>query len=151
MSNPSWLFVIAAYIAVIGIFIAYKQLLATIEERINDNEIVTQGNFQKEMSRFFIKVPLIEIVPILLIIFGFIQLEDVQGTGQLSDIIIPFGFVLIVLVFGITNVLLLRARLVSIKDIDNQSKPFINALSFIGISLLAAIPIVSFVAMYVFI
>ncbi|WP_416147478.1 hypothetical protein ACM26V_14725 [Salipaludibacillus sp. HK11] len=151
MENPIWLFVIAAYIAVIGIFIAYKPIVASFEKRVLDKERVTQDNFQKEVTRFFIKVPIIEIVPIFLVIFGFIQLDEVQGTGQFSDVVVPFALVMVVLLFTIVKVISMRGRIASISDIDNQSKNYINTLTFISISLLSALPIISIVAMILFV
>ncbi|WP_416150169.1 hypothetical protein ACM26V_04035 [Salipaludibacillus sp. HK11] len=55
MGNPIWLFVIAAYLAVIGMFIVYKKLVESFEKRVLDKEKVTQDNFQKEVSRFLLK------------------------------------------------------------------------------------------------
>jgi len=151
IENPIWLFVIATYIAVIGIFIFYKQLAAVFEQRVLDKQVVNEDNFQKEVSRFFIKVPIIEIVPILLVIYGFIQLDEVQGTGRLSDVVIPFGFVLIILLVVIMSVLSIRGRVASIQGIDDQSKKYLNTLTFISIPLLAALPIIAFVAMILFV
>jgi hypothetical protein len=151
MTNPTWLFVLASLIAVIGILFSYKQLMAVVEERIERKEIVSQESFQKEMSRFFIKVPIIEIIPILLVVFGFIQLGEAAGTGEVSDIILPFGVILLVFVFAVINVISLRGRVISINEIDSQSKAFVNTLSFIGVALLGALPIISFVAMMLYI
>lgn len=147
MNYVGWLFVLAAYIAVIGIFISFRQMLQVIEEKVQNQERIDQVVFQKEMSRFFIRVALIETIPIILIVAGFMLLETVNTGLSLYDIILQLGLILIVFFFGVVNVFRIRGRIVSLTNIDGSTKSFVNTLVFIGLGLIAAIPIISIVAL----
>ncbi|QOY33846.1 hypothetical protein AWH56_013910 [Anaerobacillus isosaccharinicus] len=147
MNYVGWLFVLAAYIAVIGIFISFRQMLQVIEEKVENQELIDQVLFQKEMSRFFIRVALIETIPIILIVAGFMLLESVNRGLSLYDIILQLGLILIVFFFGVVNVFRIRGRIVSLANIDGATKGFVNTLVFIGLGLIAAIPIISIVAL----
>lgn len=147
MNYVGWLFVLAAYIAVIGIFLAFKQMFRLIEKKVEKGETVDQIFFQKQMSRFFIRVALIELIPIVLIVAGFIQLDGLVAGEGLNDIILELGLVLIILFFGIINIFRLRSRVVSLANLDSGTKGIVNTLVFIGLGLLTAIPIISIVAL----
>ncbi|WP_077622757.1 hypothetical protein [Sediminibacillus massiliensis] len=142
--NPGWLFVLAAVIAVTGIVVAFKQMAGTAEKRLEEGKTVTTESFQKETTRFFIKVAIIEVIPILLIVFGFVQIESYNANSL--QLMFPILFILVILLFGMLNVILTRTRLMSIKDLSEQSRAFVNSTIFIGIGLVSTIPIIGVVA-----
>jgi hypothetical protein len=147
MNYVGWLFVLAAYIAVIGIFVSFRQMLMAIEGKVEKQERIDQTVFQKELSRFFIRVALIETIPIIIIVAGFIQMESQQMGLGIYDIILQLGLIMIVLFFGVVNIFRIRGRIVSIPYIDGTTRSFVNTLVFIGLGLIAAIPIISIVAL----
>ncbi|MRG87843.1 hypothetical protein [Salinibacillus xinjiangensis] len=139
--SPATYFVAASIIAAIGITFAFKQLARELEGKIEREETISQGSFQQYLSRFFVKVGLIEAVPIVLVVLGYTQAEETS-----FDILLPMVAVLLVLFFGLSNVFMIRRSMLSIPSLPNQTKNFIHTLSFIGMSLIGAIPIVSVVA-----
>ncbi len=147
MSQIGWLFVLAAYIAVIGIFLFFKQMMDQLSAKIEKGEQVNQSGFQQVIGKFFIRVALIETIPIVLIVAGFIQIgSSVPGLG-FNDIIVQLGLVLIILLIGIFQILRVRSEIISLPEIDQVSKSFVNTLVFIGFGLITAIPIISIVAL----
>ncbi|RXI98586.1 hypothetical protein DS745_19920 [Anaerobacillus alkaliphilus] len=147
MNYVGWLFVLAAYIAVIGIYISFRQMLNVVSSKIQNGEQVDQSGFQKEMGHFFLRVALIETIPIIFIVAGFIQMESVASGSGIYDIILQLGLVLIILFFGIINLFRLRGQIISLPGIDQMSRSFVNTLVFIGLGLITAIPIISIVAL----
>jgi hypothetical protein len=79
--------------------------------------------------------------------YGFIQIEGGYEGGQ-SNMMFPLVLVIITLLFGVLNVFLARVRILTIQNISDQTKNFINTVTFIGMGLVSAIPIVSFVALF---
>lgn len=146
MENPSWLFVLAAAIAVIGIVIAFKQLAASLEEKIFNKERSGQEPFQKDLSSFFIKVAIIEAIPIILIVLGFINIETLPDGRDPSDLTIPLFLVIFSFIFGVLNIFLTRGRLLADQNIEGESKAFINTVIFVGIGMVSAIPIIAAIA-----
>lgn len=147
MSHIGWLFVLAAYIAVIGIFLSYKQMMGVLSAKIEKGEQVEQSGFQKYIGKFFIRVALIETIPIVLIVAGFIQIGSAAPGLDFYDIILQLGLVLIILFIGIIQIFRIRSEINSLPGINQMSKGFVNILVFIGLGLISAIPIISIVAL----
>ncbi|MBM7573573.1 hypothetical protein [Aquibacillus albus] len=145
--NTGWLFVLASAIAVVGIVTAFKQMMVVVEGKLEKEEVVSTNSLQKQLSGFFIRVALIESIPIVLIVFGFIQMET--WVGNQSDILLPLIIIIIILVFGIINVFLSRGSLLAFNDLPKEAKTFIQTLIFIGMAMVSAIPIISIVAMFI--
>ena len=81
-------FVLAAVIATFGIGWAVR---TAIRELVNEPE--RKENIQ---TKLFIKVAVVETIPIILIIFGFINLSD-----STSDVILPLIIVAVVTILNI--------------------------------------------------
>lgn len=143
MLNPAWLFVIATIIAVIGILFSFKHMMSHVQS-IVDGEGLNMELIQKEQTRFFIKVAISEAIPILLIVYGFTLI------GQLKvavDILIPFIIIIGVFLFALVQILITRRDVLGFREVTTETKTLLNAMIFIGIALVAAIPIVSVVAL----
>lgn len=85
----AYLFVVATAILVSGIGVIFKSTAAQIIEQPDAiNEIQT---------RYFIKVGILEIVPLMLVVIGFINLESILSSENLTT---PSLFVLLFLLAG---------------------------------------------------
>jgi hypothetical protein len=83
--------------------------------KIENQQPATPENFQQETTRSFINVMVIETIPILLIFYGFIQMEAWFGAPNQ----IPFILTITILLFGVVNVLLSRWRILSSHKIND--------------------------------
>ncbi|WP_088075388.1 hypothetical protein [Litchfieldia alkalitelluris] len=145
--NPIYLYLLASFIAVFGLLISFKKMVSIMEDKLEKGESVTKSSFQKEYNKFFITAPMIEFIPILLIVFSFIQMEEWAPQITQNDVILPMILIIIILLFGVLNVFLIRRRIVSISNIDSASKNFINTTTFMGISLISSIPALSIIGL----
>lgn len=99
---------------------------------------------QQEQTRFFIKVAVVESIPILLIVYGFMEVENVIG----KDINTMFPLIIIAAVYLIAlfNLMQLRRDTLGYNEISVETKNIVNTLIFICLGLVSAIPIISVVA-----
>jgi MFS family permease len=143
--NPAWFFVIATIIAVFGILFAFKNLMAHIREKIEKGQEVRGESIQQEQTRFFIKVAMVEAIPILLIVFGFMQIGQIDE--QAHNTLLPILIILGIVSFAFIQILFLKRDMVGHYDpISSESKTLVNTLIMIGLAMVSAIPIVSIVA-----
>lgn len=146
MENPSWYFVIASIIAVIGIVVAFKQFAAKLEERLNSKDSFPQQEIQRDLTQFFLKVAGIETIPVILIVLGFMGVKT--WNGETTDLLLPFVMVIGTFLLGIIQILLTRGTLHSL-NVSAEVKSFFNTYVFIGLSLISAFPIISVVALLI--
>ncbi|WP_222599195.1 hypothetical protein [Aquibacillus kalidii] len=144
--NPAWLFTLASIIAAFGILNSFKKLMAEIQNQLENDELNT-NTIQKHQTKYFIRVAITEIIPIGLIIVGFIMKE---GTSySVIDSIIPLIIIIGVLLFSLANVLLIRNdSLASVKEKASDVKGYINNLIFVGLATIVGIPIISLVSVF---
>ncbi len=145
---PIWLFVLATVIAVVGIVFYFKKFMSDLQTKMDNNEEVTTTNIQKENSRFFVRVMLVEAVPIVLVVFGFMLFETV-GVVRVMDVLPALIIIAVTFIAGVANIFLARGQLLSGRDVSSQAKAAILSMTFVGISLTAAFPIISFVAIMI--
>lgn len=127
----SYVFVLAAAIAVFVNVINYKVSMDAIKE-IPENKEKVQG-------RFFLILALSEIIPIILIIYGFTNLETVSA---LQDLYVP-GLLVLVLI-GFSALFIILQRIVGVpKDIKAFAKSFSN----VALATTMSIPIIAIIAM----
>ncbi|MGD6833623.1 hypothetical protein ACQCT5_15740 [Sutcliffiella halmapala] len=128
-----YLFVIAAVVACFGIAILLR---SSMEQLAKHPE-----NISQIQTRLFMFVAFIEALPIVLIVFGFMTLADSS-----ADLIIPLVIVVVSVVINAVINLLKRNELVANYP---EVKSTINSLFLVGNALMAAIPVVAIVAMFV--
>ncbi|MBP3950845.1 hypothetical protein [Bacillus suaedae] len=142
--SPAWLFVLATVIAVVGIGFVFRKMMSTLEEGIIEKQMVTAESFQKEQSKFFLKIALVEIIPILFVVLGFTQLATYEVATQ-TEIVLPLAIVIIIAFFGIWSIVISRRQLLSNEDIPEQTKKLVNTSVFIGMAVINAFPIIAIV------
>ncbi|MFS0863826.1 hypothetical protein [Fredinandcohnia sp. 179-A 10B2 NHS] len=145
MLNPAWLFVAATAIAVIGILLAFKKFMRQVQAQINNGQELKLQGLQKEQTRFFINVAVAESIPILLIVFGFMQIEQVT---EPINIFVPLLSIIVIVAIAKINALATRRDVIGHNPLS-QSKNIVNTLFFIGLALMSAIPVISIVAIFI--
>lgn len=135
-----YLFVIAAVIAVTGIISAYKKAHNAILEG--------EGDTTKIQSKFLLHVAIIEALPIILLIIGFIFAEG--QTFTMEDIYIPLAIVIGLFIFNAFIVFSQISQVKHLRQLKQIEEHTLNAargISFIAIALSNAVPIISLVFM----
>lgn len=145
MINPAWFFVVATVIAVFGILISFKNMMEYVQGRIEQGQEISGESMQREQTRFFVKVAIVEAIPILLIVYGFMQIEQI--VDQTYNMLLPLLIIVGVLIFAFIQILFLKRDIIGRNDvISTESENLINTFMMIGLAMVAAIPIVSVVA-----
>ncbi|MFZ3591247.1 hypothetical protein ACOI1C_18880 [Bacillus sp. DJP31] len=137
MINPAWLFVSATVIADVGILVSFNKLMSHIHSKVEEGKEINIESFQKEQTRFFIKVAVVEAIPILLIVVGFTPIEQLVAP---INIFIPLVIIGAVFLICLVSVLSSRRNTMSFDEISHESKHIVNTYMFMGLILLSAIP-----------
>jgi F0F1-type ATP synthase membrane subunit c/vacuolar-type H+-ATPase subunit K len=127
-----YIFVAAAALAVIPILILFKINV----EKLKENPEV-RGKVQ---TNFMIGVAVSEIIPIILIIFGFVNMEQ---AANIEELYIPGLIILFIMAFSVFFIFLQKNV-----GVDPAARTVINAFSIVSIPLSTAIPIISLIALF---
>lgn len=134
----------AAAIAVFGIIIAYRKSHQAILEG--------QSNYTKIQNKFFMNVAIIEALPIILIIFGFMMADG--QTFSMAEIYIPLAIVIALIIFSVFIVFSQISQATHLQrsnQIDTKTLNIARSMSIMALALANAIPIVSLVFMLMFV
>ncbi len=137
---------LASLIAVIGIIVVVNKMFYQLEANLSEDNLVFTGVYQKEIKQFFVKVVLIESIPLLLYVYGLLQIFEVTFSNA-QNIMIPMFIVVFSFVFGVFSIITYRSRTLSRGEVPKDRKTLINTMTFIAIGLLGAIPMISFVGL----
>ncbi|MEN2767331.1 hypothetical protein [Ornithinibacillus xuwenensis] len=127
----AYLFALAAVLAVIPILFLFKINI----EKIKEN----QENIGKIQTNFFIGVAIAEAIPIILIVFGMLDLSPVSS---IDELIIPGIIVIFSMLFAAFFIFLQRSV-----GVPEEAKQAATTFSAIGLAMANAIPIVSLVSL----
>ncbi|MGE8204891.1 hypothetical protein ACQKP0_10035 [Heyndrickxia sp. NPDC080065] len=128
-------FMFAVIIAVIGIAINFKIHMDKLKENPANRESI--------QSKFFIGIAIIEVIPIILVIFGFMNLTPVSN---INELLLPGIITILSALLG-----LLFVFLQSKVDVTEEAKGMINTFTFIGFTLMMTFPIIAIVSMFIMI
>jgi F0F1-type ATP synthase membrane subunit c/vacuolar-type H+-ATPase subunit K len=126
-----YIFVAAAALAVIPILILFKVNV----EKLKENPEV-RGKVQ---TNFMIGVAVSEAIPIILIVFGFVNMEPV---GSMEELYIPGLIIMFIMAFSVFFIFLQKNV-----GVDTATKAVINAFSIVSIPLSTAIPLISLIGL----
>src|SRR5699024_1780531 len=129
--HASYYFVIATALAVLPIAFIFK---ISLERLIED-----PSSIEKTQTKFFLWIAIVESLPILFVIFGFINAEPVQ---TMNELMMPGIIVFMLAAFGVIFILLQR-----LSRIPEEIKGTVNTFVAIGSALINSIPIISIVAL----
>jgi len=128
--NP-YIFVIAVTIAILPILIIYKVTIERIKEQ--------PKQLAKAQTQFLIGSALSEVIPIILIVYGFSNLAPVE---DIQELYIPG--IIIILITSISAFFILLQRTVGVeKDIQG----IVNQFAILSLSITSALPIISIIAL----
>ena len=128
-------FVLAAVIATFGNSWAVRK---AIRELSNDLE-----RTEKVHSSMFLHVAIVEVIPIILLIFGFINLHN-----STADILFPLIIVGAVTLLNILLIYRTSSDITNDLHTPTDLKVALNKLSSMGIILVSSIPIVAVIAAF---
>ncbi len=127
-----FMYVIISAIAVFPIAIAFKVIIDRVKS--------ARMTHERGVTVFFLSVAIIEIIPILLVIYAFSQHTTVTG---MDELIVPG---LLVLVFmGVSAFFIFLQSFVGVSQDQKQQ---LTVFSLIALSISNAIPIVSIVGLF---
>src|SRR5699024_2608142 len=126
----AYIFTLASIIPIIGIAILFK---LTLTKLVSNTETVPNI-----ISRFFITVAIIEIIPIILIVYGFANLET---AASIEEVLVTAIILILVLVAGYLFVFLQKKFTIESTNEESESASQIQVLPLIVIGLMSALPI----------
>lgn len=126
------MYVIISAIAVFPVAIAFKVII----EKVKSNHMA----YERAVTVFFLTVAIIEIIPIILIVYAFSQKTTVAG---MDELIVPL---LLVFVFMAVSAffIFLQGKV----GVSKEQRQQLTVFSLIAISLSNAIPIISIVGLF---
>ncbi|WP_232225532.1 hypothetical protein [Oceanobacillus manasiensis] len=128
----AYYFVAAAVLAVIPILTLYKVLVGKLKENPSSQQSIQQ--------KFIIGVALCEIIPLLLIVYGYINLAPVN---TINELYIPGFIVLFLMAYAIFFIFLQRNV-----DVTPEAKPVVQSFTLISLALALGIPIIALVSLF---
>ncbi|GGF26199.1 hypothetical protein GCM10010954_26510 [Halobacillus andaensis] len=148
MLKPSWIFVAASLIAVVGIVFCFKKFMNDIQRKMDNKTPIRAEAMQKENSRFFISVAIVEIIPVILIVIGFLMIDSLSEALSGTEAALPLLIIAAIFLFGVINMVLTNKETLTVGTGQNEEKQAITTFTFIGIALTSSIPIVSVIATF---
>ncbi|MFD2044466.1 hypothetical protein ACFSTA_09095 [Ornithinibacillus salinisoli] len=127
-----YVFVLAAILAVVPMLIVFKINMEKLKENPDQS-----GKLQQN---FFIGAALSETVPLILIIFGIANMEEV---ASIEELFIPGIIVILTMVIGTFFVFLQRSV-----GVPEESKQLVTTFAMVGVALVNAIPIIALVSLF---
>lgn len=144
LENPAWLFALATIIACLGIITVFSNMMNRLAEIINEDD---EANLlQREMTRFFIKIVIIEIIPIVLLIVGITKINQFNGT--LNDMIVPLIVTVIIFLFSLVVIFFTARRVQNTPDISSFLKNQVSTFMMMGIAISSTFPLIAFIMIY---
>ncbi|MBA4538566.1 hypothetical protein H1Z61_15875 [Bacillus aquiflavi] len=143
--NPAWMLTFASLIAVLGIAFVFKQLM---EKVVSADQGKERQTVQKALTQFFIKIMVIEIVPIILLIFGIMKLSTFSGT--IDDMLIHIIVTVAVYLFGLLLVVISAKQAQQQPQITKEVHRHISTFMMMGIALISSFPLIVFVMIFLF-
>ncbi|KHE72400.1 hypothetical protein [Halobacillus sp. BBL2006] len=128
-----YLFLLASLITVVGISFAANKMNIILTE----NQL-TQKTIQSAQTRFFLLSAVTEIIPILLIVIAFANLQSIT-----TSIHMYISIVMIVLIWLIALVKMWFNGQETIQRASTEYKQQVNGSVFISIAFLSGIPLAS--------
>lgn len=125
-----YVFMLATVINVVPIVFLFKVLISRLKEDTSLRHSIT--------TKFFIGVAMIEVIPILLIVYGMMD----QEKYPMSEMVIPGAVIL--LMMGLAGIAILLQRRI---DVPAEAKETVNTFTFVALALAMSIPIISIVGL----
>ncbi|WP_100009931.1 hypothetical protein [Lentibacillus sediminis] len=128
----SYIFVIAAWLAALPTLVLFKKYLDQLKKDPSQSQAVLQ--------KFSIGASVSEIIPIILLVYGFTQVQAVQDA---SELFIPGILILLLLVLIVIFIFMQR-----MVDVEPEAKQNVGNFANMALGLSCAIPIACLVALF---
>jgi len=125
-------FAAAVALSVLPIAIIFKISMDRLKENPEERFSIQQ--------KFFIWVFISEIIPIILVVFGFVNMAPAE---TINDMLVPAIIIVAITLFGVVFIFLQR-----LVDVPADMKEMMTTFTLIGISLMFSMPIISTVAFF---
>ena len=119
-------------LSVLPIAIIFKISMDRLKENPEERFSIQQ--------KFFIWVFISEIIPIILVVFGFVNMAPAE---TINDMLVPAIIIVAITLFGVVFIFLQR-----LVDVPADMKEMMTTFTLIGISLMFSMPIISTVAFF---
>lgn len=130
--SSAYLFAIAAILACVSILLVFKINIEKLKENPENTADIH--------TKFFIGVAIAEVIPMILVIFG---LMDLTPAASIEELYIPGIIVIFALVFSPLFIFLQRFA-----GVPENAKQTVMTFSLIGIALANAIPLIALVGLF---
>ncbi|PAV31312.1 hypothetical protein CIL05_01275 [Virgibacillus profundi] len=127
-----YIFVAAAILAVIPILVIFKVNMDKLKEDPSQ-----RGKIQ---TRFMIGIALSEAIPILLIVWGFMEMSAVSSMGELY---IPGIIIIFLMAFAVFFIFLQKNV-----GVEPKAKETINSFAMVSIPIVLAFPVIALVSLF---
>src|SRR5690625_451288 len=125
-------FAAAVALSVLPIAIIFKISMDRLKENPEERFSIQQ--------KFFIWVFISEIIPIILVVFGFVNMAPAE---KIIDMLVPAIIIVAIILFGVVFIFVQR-----LVDVPADMKEMMTTFTLIGISLMFSMPIISTVAFF---
>ncbi|UFT97761.1 hypothetical protein KO561_11055 [Radiobacillus kanasensis] len=139
--DASWFFVLASAIAVYGILFSFRGFIREVHKLIEKGEELSTDNIRNLQSSFFIKVAMVEAIPIILLVLGF------MNTPVESNPLVPAILIGAFYVSALIQIMVLKQETIQLQE-NKSSTSVIQTLTMIGLTLTGSIPLISIIALY---
>jgi hypothetical protein len=145
LQNPFWWLVIASAICVVGIVVAFKQMVSSISTSGHLEETELRSQVSREFQRFILKIAYIEAVPIIIICFSMFQILGIYPivAHPVIQPVIPLIVLLLIMAFGWINVFLTRVQTLQDPQLSDSVKQYVVSHSILALAFVNAIPLIS--------
>lgn len=145
--NPSWFFVLASLIAAIGISIVFKQTISVILTELDRSQDVnTIQLLNQQRTSFFIKIAMVEILPMILLACGILFIGDLPELLPLSAVFVPILLIIAALAVAGGNLWSSMQAVIAHEGVQNLGlRPHIQIIAFIAVAFAATFPLLSLV------
>lgn len=141
-----WLFTVAAVVAAGGILLAFKRLMRGLQQRIKENDFHHKG-LQKDQTKYFLQVAMIEAIPIFLIILGFMYTgEDPSLLWTIIGLFFTIGIMVISFVQIKKEILEIQH---DVERVPAEMKKYIQSVVTVGYITTLGVPVISLVVIII--
>ncbi|MDQ0176781.1 hypothetical protein [Bacillus chungangensis] len=130
--SSEYIFIIASIVAIFSILTIFKIQL----EKLKANP----ENMQKIQLTFFIGIAIAELIPVILLFYGIMNITPVAA---LSELYVPAFVILAVMAFGSFFVYLQTKA-----DVSEDAKNLVTSFAFVANAVAMSIPIISLVGLF---
>jgi protein-S-isoprenylcysteine O-methyltransferase Ste14 len=130
--HPIWYFVYASLIALLGVSYVTIRLFSTFQTKTKQRAGLT--------SKYFIYIALIEIIPLILVITGFIKMDALTHS---INVTLPAVILSVFWILSLITIVSSKQKIIISPTFPKENRELITSFMFIGIALICSFPIIN--------